>query len=124
MKLFQFIRKNCYQTMGLASFQTNETYPFNLRNFFFLLFITLLGVANAAYFFFEAKTPGEYGSTFYQTLSQIYVVYDWGINICLMKNILGLIEHFEKFIEKSSYNSLIRAKLIELLLLISPQHLQ
>lgn len=103
MKLFQFIRKNCYQTMGLASFETNETYPFNLRNLFFMLFIALLGVANAAYFFFEAKTPGEYGNTFYQTISQILLLFEWGINIWQMKNVLGLIGNFEKFIEKSQF---------------------
>lgn len=100
VKLYQTILK-CYDTTGVYSIQSNQSRPFNLRSFIFLLANVLYFVSELTYILFRANTMLEYGFSVFLGLTTANASAQFMLTISRMPNILKLIEMCESFIESS-----------------------
>lgn len=105
IELFHSVRK-FIQMMGIYPSEPNQKYSFKLRSALILLSLILPFISKAAYFLFKAQTIAEQAKIFYLSMSEIFLTLDF-VAMCLeMRNILQLIEKYEKFIEKSWFSEL------------------
>ena len=77
--------------------------PFNVKNTFSLVSMTLVFISTLAYFLIEADSVAEYGSCFYSYITNLEFLAFFVVNFTKMQSILKLIEKLEEFIEKSEY---------------------
>lgn len=102
IKLFRSFRRFNRMT-GIHPSKPNQKYSSKLRSAVILLPLILANISSTAYFIFEAEAVAEYAQCFYISASELCYTIDflavkWG-----MKDIIQMIEIFQKFIEKSEF---------------------
>lgn len=102
IRLFQFVQNYC-QTMGIIhSVQSQPIHlPFNWRKLYFSISMLLMFIATFDFFLLGADSVGDYSTSFYNAISQLYSIVDFIINCWHNKHILMLIVMFEKHMETS-----------------------
>lgn len=111
VKLFRNV-KGYYQTIGLLTeSQSKHDISFNPRNLFALFSIFQRILTTFAFFVYEAETLLEYGLTFFVYVAEAYSIVVFLEHMSTMPKTLHLIEHFEKFIEKSNQQTHAKLKL-------------
>lgn len=102
IKLFHSVQK-CFK---LAGFIPQESNPcgyctFNWRNLFHLFSLGLMLLTASTFFFFKARTVYEYGASYTGSNIIVATLLYYIVFMFKTKNILLLIERYERFIEKS-----------------------
>lgn len=100
IELFQSFKRFNRMT-GIHPSKPNQKYSSKLRSAVILLPLILANISSTAYLTFEAEAVAEYAQSFYISASELCFTIDflavkWG-----MKDIIQLIEIFQKFIQKS-----------------------
>lgn len=99
IKLFQSIQK-FYHTIGFKHSSKSHS-SCNCRNLFALFAITQLFITSTAFFLLEANSLQEYSTSFYGSITELDCLVYFATNFFKLRNILKLIENYDKFIEKS-----------------------
>lgn len=94
VKLFHTVKK-FYTIIGSLS----------ASNVFRLSSFVAAYISVTAFFFFEAQTADENGTSFYVSISLLVIAINTSITIANMAIILELIENYEEFIAKSWFDS-------------------
>ena len=103
IKLFQTVL-NSYQAIGLDSIQSNpKPEKYNQRFLFIVFSMMQMLVSTFAFFIFRAKTVQEFASSFYTSLTELFLMVVLFAHIPRMGDILKLNESYERFIEKSKW---------------------
>lgn len=102
IKLFQSVRK-LYQTIGLDPFQSNPTPPNKCdhRIYFIAFSIMQMFISSTAFLAFKAETIQDFATSFYASITQLYMLVNFFSLVIQMGAISKLTEISEKFIEKS-----------------------
>lgn len=98
IKLFQTVQKS-YQAIGLDPMQPLKTY--NGRIFFIVFSLTLMFISSTAFLIFKAETIQEFATSFYTSITDIFLLVTFFSRITHMGDISKITETFEDFIEKS-----------------------
>lgn len=79
-----------------------KTVSFNVINVFLFYSYVIIYIATTAFFFLEAQTADENGTSFYASITLLAIAINISISAWKMSKILALIEKYEEFIAKSS----------------------
>lgn len=110
IKLFQTVQK-LNKTMGIWDIQNQKQTSKNhlqfipsvkfIRKLFFILSTTQLFLSSTAFFLMRAQIADDFGLSFYVSLTTFCVMINFMTVAWKMNKFSMLIEHYEKFIEKS-----------------------
>lgn len=101
IQLFQSVR-TFYQKIGIKHSSKSQQYSsYNCKNLFAFFAITQIFTTSTAFFLFEAKTLQEYSTSFYGSITELDCLIYFATNFFKLRNILDLIENYDKFIAKS-----------------------
>lgn len=100
IKLFQSVRK-FYQNIGIYPSQPNQNCSPNAKNILIFSSLILLGILSSAFFLFQAKSIGEYGFSFYTSISELNIAVVVTLLALEMPKLLNLIDGMEQFITRS-----------------------
>lgn len=101
IKVFQYVRKS-YQAIGLDPIQSNPTpLVLNERVFFIAISILQMFISSTAFLIFEAGTVQEFTSSFYTSITNLFLLVNFLALATKTGDTSKVIEAFEEFIEKS-----------------------
>lgn len=89
--------------VGVHSYEPNQKWPLNLKNFLFIITVAQQFVASLAFFLFKAQSAAEFGWAFYLFITESTTISYYLMQIFHIKNTLELIENFELFIQESKH---------------------
>lgn len=103
IQLFQSVQRY-HRAMGIYHLQPNQHWlTFNSRNLLFLMSFVQLTAATIAFSIFHAKTTIEFGTCYYAYMAEIGTIVYFFIQMRQINHFAELIEHFQEFIGKSTY---------------------
>lgn len=104
IKLFRYVKK-LYEMLGIYPLPAKHNHqhqnPFNVKNIFSSIAMTLLFVCSFAYFLFQANSMTELGGCFYCAISILEALLYFIVTFCKIRSILKFMKKLEDFIEKS-----------------------
>lgn len=85
----------------LSTSQSNQKWPFNWQNIFFVFVFSLLCVGTVAFALFQATTIIEHGINFYMYISTIVSTIYYLLQLWQATQIINFIGRAEEFIANS-----------------------